>query len=178
MADLESAYNQGPRTWNDAFPPICIPNTRWDPTALAANHVLPPLTSVIPQALDPRPASMICKQYYTFDTAMPAQVQPVQTITLAGGAAGKGFPYVSYNPANESDLFRLQEHLTKCAEKRYVVRGTPAADVLPGYESTNHAESSIQYSNQCRVEDDAAANNRSSRLFFNPTRYDRMPLHK
>jgi hypothetical protein len=97
-----------------------------------------------------------------------------------GGAAGLGFPYESYNPAAESDVFRLREHLTKCAEKRYAPRGgVPSPDMsmhdIPGADQhSNIAANVVKTSTNCRAEDDEAAWNKSSRLFFNPTRYDRM----
>jgi hypothetical protein len=162
--------------------------------------------------MDPRPASMICKQYYTTsagDAPLPSypamgvvavmavmeQLQVPQVLRGGmqhpdsavqqvpfppGGAAGLGFPYESYNPAAESDVLRLREHLTKCAEKRYIPRGgIPAPDMsmrdVPGAnQHPTIAANVVKTSTNCRAEDDAAAWNKSSRLFFNPTRYDRM----
>lgn len=199
MADLESAYTQGPKTWNEAFPPICL-RTHWDPTAVSRQIL--PNPSQRNLAMDPRPASMICKQYYTTSAGdAPVPSYPVmeqmhtppalrggmqrpdaavqQVPFPPGGAAGLGFPYDSYNPAAESDVLRLREHLTKCAEKRYVPRGgIPSPDMglrdVPGADQhPNIAANIVKTSTNCRAEDDAAAWNKSSRLFFNPTRYDR-----
>ncbi len=199
MSDLESAYTQGPKTWNEAFPPICL-RTHWDPTAVS-RQILPGVAQRN-LALDPRPASMICKQYYTTspgDAAVhsyPVMEQMYAPPALKGGmqrpdataqqipfppggAAGLGFPYGSYNPAAESDVLRLGEPLTKCAGKRYMPpRGVPAPDAsmhdVPGADMNPHIPANVvSTSTHCRAEDDTAAWNRSSRLFFNPTRYDR-----
>jgi hypothetical protein len=205
MADIESAYSQGPKTWNAAFPPICL-KTHWDPTAIS-HRVLPGHMQQTQQqnlglALDPRPASMICKQYYTTSAgdgslaSYPVMEQMEIPLALRGGtqrtdaavsqvafppggAAARGFPYKSYNPVAESDILRLREHLTRCAEKRYIPHGsTPPPDVstnnVPGADQDQHmAANIVQTSTNCRADDDAVAWNRSSRLFFNPTRYDR-----
>ena len=199
MADLESAYTQGPKTWNEAFPPICL-RTHWDPTAVSRQIM--PGAAQRDLALDPRPASMICKQYYTTSPGdAPVHSVPVMDHLHApqalkggmqrpgaeaqqvpfppGGAAGLGFPYTSYNPAAESDVLRLSEPLTKCAGKRYMPSGKiPAPDAsthtVPGADMNPHIPADIvTTSTHCRAEDDAVAWNRSSRLFFNPTRYDR-----
>jgi hypothetical protein len=199
MADLESAYTQGPKSWNEAFPPICL-RTHWDPTAVS-RQILPGAAQRN-LAMDPRPAAMICKQYYTTSAGdAPLASYPVleqmqiphalrggmqrpdaseqQVPFPPGGAAGLGFPYESYNPAAESDVLRLREHLTKCAEKRYVPHGSvPSPDMsthnVPGADQhPNIAANIVKTSTNCRAEDDAAAWNKSSRLFFNPTRYDR-----
>lgn len=95
-----------------------------------------------------------------------------------GGAASRGFPYSGFKPAVETDLLRIDEAATKCAEKRYV---PPHGMPLPSV-SGNAVPGSVQprvpvapYS-ECRREDDAVAWARSSRLFFNPTRYDRTTM--
>lgn len=199
MSDLDSAYDEVYKTWNEAFPPICL-RTHWDPTAVS-RHTMPGVEQR-DLALDPRPASMICKQYYTtsagdaklqtsqqFESmAVPAALRggmqrpttnEQQVPFPPGGAAGRGFPYGAYESRVESDLLRLKEHLTKCAEKRYIPQGgVPAPDMsmhdVPGADQRPHILANIvKESTNCRAEDDAAAWNRSSRLFFNPTRYDR-----
>lgn len=200
MADLETAYTQGPQTWNEAFPPICL-RTHWDPTAVSS-RILPPPQNNRNLALDPRPASAICKQYYTTsagDASVPsypvmenyeipvalrggtaaaaASAATAATAFPPGGAARFGFPYESYNPSAESELLRLREHLTKCAEKRYVpINGVPSPDVNTDIVSPFNTENDaniVKQPSTCRAEDDAAAWNRSTRLFLNPTRYDR-----
>jgi hypothetical protein len=202
MADLNVAYDLGPKTWNEAFPPICI-RTHWDPTAVSRQIM--PNVAQRDLALDPRPASMICKQYYTTSAGdsklqtysenesmeIPAALRGgIQRPDAAipqipfppGGAAGLGFPYMSFQSQVESDLFRLQEPLTKCAEKRYIPNGgTPAPDmgirdILGADQSLNIPANVVTTSTNCRAEDDADAWNRSSRLFFNPTRYDRTTM--
>ena len=61
MSSLDAFYAGGPKTWNEAFPPVCL-TTHWDPTALT-NHILPQPTQRN-LALDPRPSSKICTEYY------------------------------------------------------------------------------------------------------------------
>jgi hypothetical protein len=201
MADLESAYNQGPKTWNMAFPPICL-RSHWDSTAVA--QMVLPGAAQRDLAMDPRPASMICRQYYTTsagDGPAPSaahETLPVPGSLLGGparpdahvaqvpfppgGAAGRGFPYANFLPNAESDILRLREHLTKCAEKRYIPRGgipepTMGVRDIPGADMSNNIRANIvSTSTNCRAEDDQEAWNRSSRLFFNPTRYDRTTM--
>jgi hypothetical protein len=202
MAELETAYNQGPQTWNEAFPPICL-RSHWDPTAVS--QMILPGAAQRDLAMDPRPASMICRQYYTTsagDASLPTStntfLEPVPAplrggptrpdATVAqvpfppGGAAGKGFPYTGFNTNAESDVLRIGEHLTKCAEKRYIPPGgTPAPTMgmreLPGADQNPNIRANVvTTSTHCRAEDDQDAWNRSSRLFFNPTRYDRTTM--
>ena len=189
MASLNAYYEGGPKTWNEAFPPVCL-TTHWDPTALT-NHVLPQQAQRN-LALDPRPSAKICTEYYdesagdaTLNTSTPpppeipaalrginAPPQPQHkpsdyALFPPGGAASYGFPYQGYETQvnAESDLQRLDEPLTRCAEKRYIPRGgLPAQGV------------SIKGQAGCRNQDDQAAWDRSARLFFNPTRYDRTTM--
>lgn len=193
---LEDYYNTGPHTPAEAFPPACL-RTHWDPT-MVVKHVLPD-SPLAPQALDLRPAAKICFAYHhTSAGDAPLPPPPKSTVPATppqflgglhrpatgpaawppGGTADLGFPYVGYRPGVETDLFRIDEPLTKCAEKRYIPpNGTPAP-----HDSTNVVEGSQPVAPPevlggphagCREEDDATAWARSDRLFFNPTRYDR-----
>jgi hypothetical protein len=198
MSDIQTAYANGPTE----LPPLCL-RTHWDPTAVS-QMILPGGVGHRDLALDPRPASMICRQYYTISPGDgPIQVSEFQTMSIPaslrggsrrpdavlpqvsfppGGAAGLSFPYQGFNSQTESDLLRLRETLTKCAEKRYIPpNGVPASDMgihtIPGADQTPHiAANVVKTSTYCRSEDDAAAWERSSRLFFNPTRYDRTTM--
>ncbi len=197
MSSLDSFYNTGPKTTQEAFPPVCI-RTHWDPTRLAT-HVLPNLAHPVSQALDPRPAVFICTQYYdtspgdaplAMASAKPlhapitllgntATKQTPTTVFPPGGAPRTGFPYEQYasHVNKESDLYRLTEPLTKCAERRWM--GPPARtlgqNVIPNSDTSILSANAVLVKSQagCRNADDEAAWNRSSRLFFNPTRYDR-----
>jgi hypothetical protein len=208
MSSLDTFYAGGPKTWNEAFPPICL-TTHWDPTALT-NHVLPqPAQRNL--ALDPRPSTKICTAYYDISAGdgnvkqkigekplpIPAALlginapsQPKHTpgdyaAFPPGGAASLSFPYSVYKTHvnAESDLQRLDEPLTKCAERRYIPRGgLPAPDMstntLPNANLGNSTTLSpsltvVNAQAMCRNEDDQANWERSARLFFNPTRYDR-----
>jgi hypothetical protein len=167
---------------------------------MVVKHVLPPYEGV-KQYLDPRPASKICFAYHhtsAGDAPLPPPLptglpptppeflgglqRPPATGPIAwppGGAAEKNFPPRGFSITVETDLLRVNEPLTKCAEKRYIpTDGTPApADMtnvvpdsrpppaMPEVLAGPHAG--------CREADDAAAWARSDRLFFNPTKYDR-----
>jgi hypothetical protein len=194
MSALEEAYSGGPRTWNEAFPPDCI-RTHWDPMAMSA-YILPQgvqhnLT------LDPRPSAKICTSYYNTSLGDAPLVQaredrpeiplalrggvvrPAETFAFpSGGAARIGFPNDVYKMSidAESDIFRLDDRLTKCAEKRYIPpSGLPVAatNELSGAESDIIKATVVKDMAFCREQDDADAWNRSARMFFNPTRYDR-----
>lgn len=175
MTSLDAFYSGGPRTVKEAFPPHCY-KTHWDPSALA-KHVLPN-TSYHTMAMDPRPHTRICTVYYNSaqeslpDTNSAVELPP-------GGAAGKGVPFSQYNPDKESDLTLRNYPLSKCGEKRYMpsyklpgtgtVAGFPAMEFAMPYEAGKYAP-------DCRRADDDQAWQRSSRLFFNHTRYDRTIL--
>jgi hypothetical protein len=194
---LSDYYNGGPRTTAQAFPPACL-RTHWDPT-MVVKHVLPDFYSA--QPLDPRPASKICFAYHhssagdaPLPAAPPSTLPPTPPQFLGGphrpepppgghvfppgGAAELGFPYRGFRPDVETDVLRIDEPLTKCAEKRYIPPGgTPAAR-----DFTNTVEGSTPPPPPevlggphagCREADDVAAWARSDRLFFNPTKYDR-----
>jgi hypothetical protein len=99
-----------------------------------------------------------------------------------GGAAGRGFPYSGFAKSvdAESDVLRLDEHLTRCAERRYLPpTGLPApgvsTNVLPNapHDGLSPYATVVNQQAGCRNADDESAWNRSSRLFFNPTKYDR-----
>ena len=201
---LDEFYAGGPRTFQEAFPPACI-TSRWDPTAVS-QYVLPWGDRLGAQTFDPRPAARICAQYYTQSVGDAPLADPaIYEATMAqgdiqtllgpvrpkangeaavppGGAAGLGVPYAGYNPAVESDVFRLDEELTKCKELRYQPRGgqvAAASNIIPGAPAVPEGEYAtiVGKTAGCREADDAAAWNRSARLFNNSTKTDRyVPL--
>ena len=205
MSSLDAYYRGGPKTTQEAFPPVCL-RTHWDPTLLV-NHVLPSMVLQQRLALDPRPATKICTAYFhtsagdaplinppTLTTPeIPSALrggfrstQPTQPAHVypPGGAASLGFPFKAYSSETESNILRLDEPLTKCAERRYIpVGGVPAKSMsthaLEGVSQTfGLSPLAMDVSKQagCRNEDDQAAWDRSARLFFNPTRYDRTTM--
>ena len=205
-AQLAEFYAGGPRTTAAAFPPACL-RTHWDPT-MVVKHVLPNF-QIGGQLLDPRPAAKICFQYHHTSAgdaplrgefALPSVSdtpqqflgglqRPDAAAALAraaaarvvppGGAAGLSFPYARYNVTAETDVLRVNEPLTRCAEKRYMPpHGVPApadsTNVVPGSLPPAAPEVlNVPHPAGCREADDIAAWERSSRLFFNPTKYDR-----
>jgi hypothetical protein len=228
---LNTFYEGGPRSWNEAFPPVCV-KSHWDPTQIA-QHVLP-AHLIAPQEFDPRQATRVCTMYVT--PAIPEQTEPawkpsafsaeaqnpltaglgtgtytqqfkipevginLETEGLLGpsyyrrpydasqmpaippgGAPGYGAPNSIYASSvnQESDLFRLDEPLTKCKERRYIPKNGPAdaTNTLPHVSQAFGLSPYATYVNQttgCRQADDEAAWNRSGRLFFNCTRLDRV----
>ena len=215
---LDAFYEGGPKTWQEAFPPVCV-KSHWDPTQVT-NYVLP-AQLVAPQQYDPRQSVRICTSYYTtadpdvsagppqdaevrvqrasasLKNAFQEQSEPPIPASLLGpdyyrrnspptdvafgGAAGLGAPYALYAESvnQESDLYRLNTPLTKCKERRYQPQGGPAdaTNTLPhvsqSFGLSPHA-TVVAKSTGCRQADDEAAWNRSARLFFNPTRMDRV----
>jgi hypothetical protein len=107
------------------------------------------------------------------------------TVMPPGGAASIGFPFSTYQQRvnQESDVLRLNEPLTRCAEKRYIPNhGLPApatsTNKIPDADISQSSLLSplatfVKTQAGCRNEDDQESWNRSARLFFNPTRYDR-----
>lgn len=198
---LDSFYEGGPKSFAEAFPPACI-RSHWDSTQLT-KHILPE-APIAPLALDPRQATKICTSYYTTsqgDAPLRQQNEPTMleipqtllsssrfirphdgpVVNTIGAAAGKGAPYTYYAQSvnTESDIYRLDEPLTRCKEKRY--RPTPepadATNTLPQVSQEFGLSPYATYVNKqagCREADDDAAWNRSGRLFFNQTRLDRV----
>ena len=202
LPELGAFYAGGPNTVADAFPPVCL-KSHWNPTAVS-RHVLPDLnTRVVPQVYDPRPHARICTGYYVEspgDAPLPetgagaTQDVPASLLgpalpdrgtgipTPPGGAAGRGAPYSIYAAAvdQESDVYRLDEPLTKCKEQRYVPRDTEIASIQSAHEGllgadVGDSEPALVVSKEagCRTADDQTAWNRSARLFFNYTKLDR-----
>jgi hypothetical protein len=200
--ELEAYYAGGPRTWQEAFPPVCF-TSHWDPTQVS-QYVLPAVKAV-PQPVDPRPSTRICTSYYNTspgDATAPIQDAtpltapfaflgsavhraPAPNTTPFGGRPVYGFPNAGYAAAiqAESDLYRLTEPLTRCAERRYIPAKLPAtqSNEVPGASANAAATQSLSpyafvadKTTGCRAADDAEAWKRSNRLFFNPTKYDRV----
>ncbi len=104
------------------------------------------------------------------------------TATPPGGAAGRGAPYEVYaeSVGDEADLWRLNEPLTRCKERRYRPGPSVPTDSTNTLPHVSHElglspyATHIQTTTGCRAADDEAAWNRSGRLFFNHTRYDRV----
>jgi hypothetical protein len=156
--------------------PLC-PKWHWDATAVSS-HILPSVHDAAPLlAQDPRQSFRNCTRYTRSEFVPSHGVAPA----MPGGSASLNMPYGAYvaNVTRESDLLRLNEELTRCKERRFIPKdpklyaptllsGTSdkfVKDLVP-HELTKRAG--------CREADDALAWDRSSRLFFNPTRFDRM----
>ena len=183
-----NGYTQD-RTFATMFPPVCLKN-HWDAEALS-KHVLPGDLR-IPLPVDPRPLFRNCTTYVT---SAPANVVsagadqrgglglPVQP----GGAAGKGVPYEVYvrNVNAESDLF-LNHPQDKCDDNKFI----PEADsdlytnkhAPPPGGATSFTELARPIATvvpngpyACRAAEDERNWDRSTRLFNNPTREDRVP---
>jgi hypothetical protein len=196
---LADFYTTGPRTVQEAFPPACL-RTHWDPT-MVVKHILPDFQTPVPE-FDPRPAARICTSYHVRsagDAPLPPETpstvpetpeqflggmkRPITSFSPSyvfppGSRAMYGAPFSGYNTAAESDLLRIPEKLTKCAEKRYLpVGGVPAdnsiANIVPDSPPVRAPEVLQGPFAGCREADDKVAWERSSRLFFNPTKYDR-----
>jgi len=155
--------------------PVC-PLWHWDPTAVT-RHILPPKAIERPTlAEDPRSSVKNCTRYSPFELTAGSGQVPL----FPGGAPSISMPYEQYmeNVQRESDLFRLDEELTRCPQRRYIptnpdlykrspLRATPLKTHYP-------KPLAVPTPAGCREADDQAAAARSSRFFFNPTRYDRM----
>ncbi len=203
MDELQSFYEGGPKTWEEAFPPVCV-RSHWDPTQVS-KHVLPSYL-VAPQQMDPRESVRICTSYYERpalsrtefvlpENSKPAEIPQLlgpeyykrpydhsqQVAIPPGGAAGLGAPYSIYAQTigTESDLYRLDEPLTKCKDRRYIPSHgvMDATNTLPNVSQAfglSPYATVVNTSTGCRAADDESAWNRSGRLFFNHTRLDRV----
>jgi hypothetical protein len=201
LNNLDEYYVGGPKTWNDAFPPVCL-RSHWDPTALVS-HVLPNLPTKPQLPLDPRQSVKICYRYYNTSLGDPKTIYQDDTILeipLAlrgnqwhqqtsqsdvfppGGAARLGFSYNNYVKSidDESKLKLLNLPESKCATKKYIPSGNIpprniSDNVVPGGRNDTLSPHATFVNNKagCREADDQKAWNRSNRLFFNTTKYDR-----
>ena len=195
MSSLDEYYKGGPKTTAEAFPPICL-RSHWDPTVMA-HYILPSMPLEKRLAMDPRPSTKICTTYYNTSMGdaplanpsaeipleIPASLRggshrPIPTpaaVYPPGGAAGSGFPYKAYNPDQESDLFLVNRGLTTCTESRYIPKDFPPANHAVEGVAQEFVSRALEVNKEagCRGADDDAAWKRSSRMFMNPTRYDR-----
>ena len=203
LPELGSFYAGGPATFSAAFPPVCL-KSHWNPAAVS-RHILPDSgTPYTPQVFDPRPHARICTGYYDSsqgDAPLPEGVldnqhapeipvglqgPPVKNEGVVpvppGGAAGRGAPYMVWAATvdQESDIYRLDETLTKCKERRYFPRESEIIAIQSAHEGLSGAgvgdsEPALVVSKEagCRGADDELAWNRSGRLFFNHTKLDR-----
>ena len=177
--ELQKFYEGGPKSWNEAFPSPCY-KTHWDPTAVT-KYILP--QEVLPLPQDLRVSSRTCYQYYTTESKDGDVAETSKNMVFPpGGKAGSGFPYATYaaNVDKETDVLRIDEPLTRCAEKRYIPPNavpdrSTGDNRLPGVNPRvlDSYATVVRTRSGCREEDDAQAWNRSARLFFNPTKYDR-----
>jgi len=209
-ANLADYYRGGPKNWNEVFKATCV-KSHWDPT-MVVQHVLPsfqhdmamdprPSTRNCYVYYNTSPGDGIVKNYPemermtapaylkggphrppTYEKEQPAALNNIPVFP-PGGAASLGFPYDKFSPSVETDVLRIDEALTKCAEKRYIpVGGIPAPSMqshdVPGVYLGNSSTLSplltrVSKQAECRNQDDESSWNRSARLFFNPTKYDR-----
>jgi len=209
-ATLADYYKGGPKNWTEVFRATHC-KTHWDPT-MVVDHILPkfhhdmaldPRQSVrncyvyyntspgdAPLGNYPEMKPLPTPSYLLGGPHRPETYEKPQIAALAtvpvfppGGAASLGFPYDKFNANAETDVLRIDEALTKCAEKRYIPPGgVPAPSMstrdVPGVylgDSSTLSPLLTRVSKQagCRNQDDEEAWNRSARLFFNPTKYDR-----
>ena len=209
-ATLAEYYQGGPKNWNDVFKATCI-KSHWDPT-MVTDHILPKFhhdMALDPREssrncyvyYNTSPGDAPMKNYPVMEpqqaphyllggphrpnTYEKPQQLALETIPVfpPGGAASLGFPYDKFNANAETDVLRIDEPLTKCAEKRYIPPGgIPAPSMstrdVPGVylgDSSTMSPLLTRVAKQagCRNQDDEQAWNRSARLFFNPTKYDR-----
>lgn len=199
-SSLSEYYEGGPKTWDEAFPPVCIKTSR-NPTAVS-QYILPQKVKQHDAGLDPRPSTRICTSYYSLSPGSSGfelpedkplsipealighfgQFKDTADMPYFGGRAGLGASYATYmaNIDKESDVYQLNRALTKCKEGKYMPKElVPASNrIVDAHFGTSSMLSpqALEVSTQagCREADDNAAWNRSSRLFFNPTRNDRV----
>ena len=149
-ATLAEYYQGGPKDWNEVFKATCV-KSHWDPT-MVVEHVLPkfqhdmaldPRQSVRNCYVyyNTSPGDAPAKNYPVMepqqaphyllggphrpDTYEKPQILALQNVPVfpPGGAASLGFPYDKFNANAETDVLRIDEPLTKCAEKRYIPPG-------------------------------------------------------
>jgi hypothetical protein len=179
------------RTLATMFPPVCM-KSHWEPEALSSKYILPGDLH-IPLPVDPRP---LVKNCTTYVTTTPASVYPkeeaiarsrVGLSVQPGGSASRGVPFEVYaeNVNAESDIF-LNHPQDKCDDNKFIAapdsdlytnRHAPPARAPDRFLELARPLATIVPKGpyNCRTEVDNSAWARSSRLFNNPTREDRIP---
>ena len=141
-----------------------------------------------PLANPPVDARPVIPAAYRNNSAVPQRRAPppvADPVMPPGGAASTGFPFAGYNAEAETEVEIRDLPLSRCAERKYIPKGGPRASMgshdLPGADLSNRSSLSpllttVTKIAGCREADDAENDKRSSRLFFNPTRYDRTTM--
>ena len=183
-------------TFKNVFPPVCF-KSHWDP-ALLSKYVLPEDLR-IPLPVDPRPMFRNCINYFnltpvTTETKTDADIRSKLEITTQPGGSSHGSPFELFakNIDNESDLL-LNHPQDTCDDNKWSARANSDLYINthrpPSSKNTN--EGTVKLSelshplaaiipkapNKCRANAEQSAWERSSRVFNNPTREDRMPGH-
>ena len=184
MASIDDAYDGAPRTWQEAFPPICL-RTHYDPCAMSS-YILPPAGRPVPD-FDPRPAVRICTSYYsmTRGDSAPATIQtapPKIPAAFCGAKLSESIEFPVPVPGGfdaniESSLTGKTEPLTKCSEKRYIsntIVNAPRSDIV-GFAAAAYAPYEPPANpSLCAQQDLDAAAARSAQPFLNHTRTQRV----
>ena len=179
------------RTFATMFPPVCL-KSHWDAESLSTKYVLPGDLG-IPLPVDPRPLVKNCTTYVTSTPAnvwTPEAAEKRGSVGLTaqpGGSASRGVPYEVYvrNVNAESDLF-LNHPQDKCDDNKWQAGADSDLFTNRAAPPQKKAESFLELARpiativpkgpyNCRVAVDESSWSRSSRLFNNPTREDRVP---
>ena len=176
---LSQFYEGGPHTWEEAFPSACV-QPRWGLTTKVVERILP-TKNLPPMAFDPRPSVKVCTQYVNPQQAPLQQNEHGLPTTIGqfppGGSARLGIPNQIFTTLldKESDLFLLNEDLSRCKERKYIpVNGTPAQATNIVQRTYEPAQNEVHNAQSvCREADDKISAAKSSKLFNNSTRYDR-----
>jgi hypothetical protein len=152
----------------------------------------------IPLPVDPRPMFRNCINYFnltpiTTETKSDADTRSKLELTTQPGGNSRNSPYELFakNIDNENDLL-LNHPQDKCDDNKWSAK--PDSDLYVNTHRPPHSKqdgNSIKLSeishplvaiipkapNKCRAQAEQSAWERSSRVFNNPTREDRMPGH-
>ena len=164
VTSLDEFYAGGPTSILNPSP--CY-GTHWDPSKMSS-YILPSVTTNIP-LMDPRPCVRVC-QKYVFSKWNIVDNIPTPEIILPGGAAGINFPPSGFNVSSESDILRIDEGLTKCAEKRFKPNISESVIPVEPYSSGNYENYTAGSGNICRDIDDKASEAKYNKLFYNFTK--------
>jgi len=169
------------RTFNVMFPPVCI-KSHWDAGAFS-KHVLPEDLK-IPLPVDPRPLVRNCTVYATTaqaevkeDKIKRSQLEPI-------GRSKMAYERFAKNINAESDLF-LNHPQNNCDDNKwvasadsdlYVNKHAPPPSSGNQFSELSRPLATIVAAGpyKCRAEADDIAWSKSSRLFNNVTREDRI----
>jgi hypothetical protein len=178
-------------TESQLYPPVCL-RSHWDPTAML-RLVLPEQGQgkSLPLPMDFRPYVKVCKEYVTSGPPIPAPLPPKDVVFPMGGEFYPPGRYANHID-DESKLEYLDRRLDRWCQTKEWVPSIHSDMYVPNVMVPRHGQPTSKFVQElampqsvlrekpydCRSRDDSVNWQKSSRLFNNPTKQDRLGAEK